>query len=66
MAFNTVITKPTSHSNFTFFIDFIIQENNLQMLKMAHFFLGNHIYFLFIGYILVLVTVYFLVLIIFY
>lgn len=66
MAFNTVITKPSSPSDFTFFRDFSIQENNLRVLKAAHVSLGNRTYFLFIGYILVLVTVSFLVLIIFY
>lgn len=44
-----MIPKLISHSNFTFFIDFTIQENDLQMPKSAHFSLGNLIYILFIG-----------------
>lgn len=49
MAFNTVKPKPISHSSFTCFIDFTIQENDRQMPKSAHFSLESLIYIPFIG-----------------
>lgn len=65
MAFNSVNPKPISHSNYPFFTDFTIEENDLQMSK-ALWGISSASLLLVLGYISVLVTGYFLVLINFY